>query len=135
MCLDWYYFIFAKIVQMKMQMMGKKAINDRCDLGQSLMKGAQIAGKIRKSSFFGSWDEKMAVVNSSGLVIYKSGEKIDTIVGYGAVRQIWTRFDFEGDNLVIKFLTGSKIQLGIAVGNFLSRDNWLFHLYNLCNKG
>jgi hypothetical protein len=50
------------------------------------MKGAQIAGKIRKSSFFGSWDEKMAVVNSSGLVIYKSGEKIDTIVGYGAVR-------------------------------------------------
>jgi hypothetical protein len=28
-------------------------------------------GKVRKSSFFGGWEEKIAVINSVGLSIFK----------------------------------------------------------------
>jgi hypothetical protein len=34
-------------------------------------KEARIIGKVRKNSFFGGWEEQIAVVTGSGLAIYK----------------------------------------------------------------
>ena len=57
------------------------------------------------------------------------------VVGYNSVSEIWTRFDFDNDNLILKFIhNSSKVELSIPVEDYLSRDNWLYHLYNLANK-
>ena len=91
---------------------------------------------MRKSSFFGGWEPTLGVINQGGLSIYREGkEKPSLVVGYNSVKEIWTRFDFDGDNLIVKLIhNGSKVELSIPVQNYLSRDNWLYHLYNLASK-
>lgn len=73
-CLDHYYYIFARIVALKLQLMGKRPYpqqKSKVSISEQLLKGAQLTGKVRKSSFFGGWEEKIGVINSSGLSIYK----------------------------------------------------------------
>jgi len=56
--LDQYYFIFAKILSLKLQIMGKKINNIsrmKSGMGENLVKEAKLSGKVRKSSLFGSW--------------------------------------------------------------------------------
>lgn len=86
-------------------------------MSEDQLKGAQITGKVRKSSFFGGWEGCAGVVNHSGLCIYKEGkEKPLLVIGYNSIRELWTRFDFDCDNLVIKFLhNSSKVQLSIPL--------------------
>ena len=56
-------------------------------------------------------------------------------MSYNTVSEIWTRFDFDNDNLILKFIhNSSKVELSIPLENYLSRDNWLYHLYNLASK-
>ena len=58
LCLDHYYYLFAKIVTLKLQIMGKKPCyqeRPKISLNEHQLKGAQITGKVRKSSFFGGW--------------------------------------------------------------------------------
>jgi len=38
---------------------------------EKYLKDVRIAGKIRKSSFFGGWEEKICVINNKGLSMYK----------------------------------------------------------------
>jgi hypothetical protein len=101
-----------------------------------VLKEARLMGKVRKNSFFGGWEEQIAVASSSGLAIYKEGKEKPTLsVPQGSIREIWTRFQFERDNLVLKFLNGSsKVELSVPVENFLTRDNWLYQLYALTPK-
>jgi hypothetical protein len=40
-------------------------------LSENQLKGAQLTGKVRKSSFFGGWEPTVGVINQSGLCIYK----------------------------------------------------------------
>lgn len=76
------------------------------------------------------------MVGNSGLAIYKEGkDKANLTVPVGSVREIWTRFELEKENLVVKFLNGSsKVELSIPVENFMNRDNWLYQLYTLTPK-
>lgn len=61
LCLDHYYYLFAKIITLKLQLMGR--INEKegqqkgqiYQLSEKQLKGAQLTGKVRKSSFFGGW--------------------------------------------------------------------------------
>jgi hypothetical protein len=78
LCLDHYYYLFARIVTLKLQLMGKKVnaqTRPKLGLSEQQLKGAQITGRVRKSSFFGGWEEKIGVVNQSGLCIYKEGKE------------------------------------------------------------
>jgi len=44
-------------------------------------------GKVRKSSFFGGWEEKIAIVNNIGLSIFKEGkDKASLVIAYGSIR-------------------------------------------------
>jgi hypothetical protein len=57
------------------------------------------------------------------------------VIPYGTIKELWTRFEFDNDHLIVKFMHGSsKIELSIPVENYLTRDNWLFHIYNLAAK-
>lgn len=72
--LDQYYFIFARIVSLKLQLMGRKPADSpkiKLPLSEKVLKDARLMGKVRKNSFFGGWEEQFAVVNSSGLAVYK----------------------------------------------------------------
>jgi hypothetical protein len=72
--LDQYYFVFAKIVSLKLQLMGKKALPParvKEGISEQVLKEARLTGKVRKSSFFGGWEEKIGVISNSGLAIYK----------------------------------------------------------------
>lgn len=40
-------------------------------LSEKVFKDARIMGKVRKNSFFGGWEEQIAVVGSNGLAVYK----------------------------------------------------------------
>lgn len=73
------------------------------------------------------------VSSAGGLAIYKDGkEKASLVLVQGCVKEIWTRFEFERENLIVKFLNGSsKVELSVPVENFLSRENWLYQLYAL----
>jgi hypothetical protein len=90
LCLDHYYYFFAKIVTLKLQIMGKKNTQNskpKLGLSEQQLKGAQITGKVRKSSFFGGWEESIGVVNQSGLCIFKEGkEKPLLVIGYNTIR-------------------------------------------------
>jgi hypothetical protein len=58
-CLDHYYFIFAKIITLKLQLMGRKTnpySKGKIGLSEQLIKGAQLTGRVRKASFFGGWE-------------------------------------------------------------------------------
>lgn len=94
--LDHYYFIFAKIVSMKLQLMGRKPINSNkahFELNEKIIKGARLCGKVRKSSFFGGWEEKIGVVDDCGLSLYKENkDKPILTVSTGNISEIWTRF-------------------------------------------
>lgn len=72
--LDQYYFIFARIVTLKLQLMGRKPTDlpkIKPPLSEKVFKDARIMGKVRKNSFFGGWEEQIAVVGSNGLAVYK----------------------------------------------------------------
>lgn len=90
LCLDHYYYLFAKIVTLKLQLMGKRSFSEvkpKLGLSEQQLKGAQITGKVRKSSFFGGWEESLGVVNQSGLCIYKEGkEKPLMVVAYNTIK-------------------------------------------------
>jgi hypothetical protein len=62
---------------LKLQLMGKK-INQyskgKIGLSEQFTKGAQLTGRVRKASFFGGWEEKIGVINSAGLSIFKEGK-------------------------------------------------------------
>ena len=45
--------------------------NKGIQLNEQQMKGAQITGKVRKSSFFGGWELNYAVINQLGLCLFK----------------------------------------------------------------
>ena len=68
--------------------MGKEpTVPERPKLADQQAKGAQISGKVRKSSFFGGWETNTAVINQQGLCIYKEGKvKPNLIVGYNTVK-------------------------------------------------
>lgn len=57
--LDHYYFIFAKIITLKLNLMGRKSNPSQkyqnIKVEEKYLKDSRIAGKIRKSSFFGGW--------------------------------------------------------------------------------
>ena len=55
--LDHYYFIFAKIITLKLNLMGRKhpTSSKPVSVEEKYLKDVRIAGKIRKSSFFGGW--------------------------------------------------------------------------------
>ena len=90
LCLDHYYYIFAKIVSLKLQLMGKRfspELRQKLGLSEQQLKGAQITGKVRKSSFFGGWEESVGVVNQSGLCIFKEGkEKPLLVISYNTIK-------------------------------------------------
>jgi hypothetical protein len=90
LCLDHYYYIFAKIVSLKLQLMGKRLspeLRPKLGLSEQQLKGAQITGKVRKSSFFGGWEESVGVVNQSGLCIFKEGkEKPLLVISYNTIK-------------------------------------------------
>lgn len=143
--LDQYYFIFARIIALKLQIMGRRPVeagrarvgaSEKVGVPEKVVKEARLMGKVRKNSFFGGWEEQIAVVSSHGLAVYKEGkEKATLALVHGNVKEIWTRFEFERDNLILKFLNGSsKVELSVPVENFLSRDNWLYQLYALTPK-
>lgn len=72
--LDQFYFIFAKILSIKLQIMGKKINNVsrmKSGLSENFVKEAKLSGKVRKSSLFGSWEDKLAIVGGNGLSLYK----------------------------------------------------------------
>ncbi len=91
LCLDHAYFIFARIITSKLQLMGKRPPPPRprspLPLSEQVLKGAQISGRVRKSSFFGGWEGKIGVVNEEGLQIYKEGkDKAGLIVAAGNLK-------------------------------------------------
>jgi hypothetical protein len=99
--LDMYYFLFARVVALKLQIMGRKPIEPQrgktgAVLNEKVLKEARLVGKVRKNSFFGGWEEQTAVVSSGGgLAIYKEGkEKASLVLLQGCVKEIWTRFEF-----------------------------------------
>ncbi len=56
--LDQYYYVFARIVTLKLQLMGRKPVNNpriKSGLSEEILKEARLSGKLRKSSFFGGW--------------------------------------------------------------------------------
>jgi hypothetical protein len=137
--LDQSYFIFAKLVALKLQLMGRRPqpiSRVRAGIKEDILREARLAGKVRKSSFFGGWEEKIAVVGNDGLALYKAGkDKAGLMVAVGSVRELWTRFEFERENLVVKFESGSsKVELSLPCEDFLNRENWLYQLYALGQK-
>ena len=90
LCLDHYYYIFAKIISLKFQLMGKNINNstsNRPELTEQQMKGAQLTGKVRKSSFFGGWELNIGVINQLGLCLFKENkEKPTLVIGYNTVK-------------------------------------------------
>lgn len=84
---------------LKLQIMGRKTVEApkvmKAGVSEKVIKEARVMGKVRKNSFFGGWEEQIAVVSNSGLAIYKEGkEKATLSVAQGSVREIWTRFQF-----------------------------------------
>jgi hypothetical protein len=75
--LDQYYFVFARILALKLQIMGRKTVEasrvrgEKVGVSEKIIKEARLMGKVRKNSFFGGWEEQIAVVGSAGLSIYK----------------------------------------------------------------
>ncbi len=79
---------------MKLHLMGRKTPNlpPKESIPENIAKGAQLAGKIRKSSFFGGWEDKIAAFNSGGLTVYKKPDKPAFVIPYNSIKEIWTRF-------------------------------------------
>lgn len=56
-------------------------------LSEKVLREARLMGKVRKNSFFGGWEEQIAVVGNNGLAIYKEGKEKPTLaVPQGTVR-------------------------------------------------
>lgn len=56
-------------------------------LSEQILRDARLAGKVRKSSFFGGWEEKIGVVGNAGLALYKAGkDKAGLVVGAGEIK-------------------------------------------------
>ena len=68
--------------------------------------------------------------------LYKAGrEEAGLWVAAGSVVELWTRFDCDRENLVVKMLSGqSKVEMSIPHEDFLCRENWLYQLYSLLPK-
>ena len=57
------------------------------------------------------------------------------VIEFNSISELWTRFDFDNENLIVKFLHNrSKVELSVPYDNFLGRENFLYHIYNLAAK-
>jgi hypothetical protein len=91
---------------------------------------------LKKSRVINRWTEIFVVINKEGLVYYKKlNEKGELLVPRSTIAELWTRFEFHDQWLVVKLFQGShKIELGIPVQDELSAKGWLYHLYGLIFK-
>ena len=73
------------------------------------------------------------VVRKEGLFIFKKvGDKGDLLVPRGTINELWTRFEWVEENLIVKLFQGSsKIELAIPLYDYRLSEGWLFHLYAL----
>lgn len=87
-CLEDYYFLFAKLIGLRMQLYGHKVSVGKCQPAQN----CYFEGLLLRSQLFG-WEERFARVDKTGLHVYKKDKTTVTLdVSFGAVKELWTRF-------------------------------------------
>lgn len=103
-------------------------------LPEQILKNSFIHGKIfKKSRLISRWSEVLAVINKDGLHYFKKpSDKGELLVVRGKIEELWTRFEFQNEWLIVKlFENGHKIELGMPVEDELTGKRWLYNLYRL----
>jgi len=112
------------------------AIQDRSQVHAEYLKDDFIHGFIyKKSQVIGKWERRFIIINKRGLFSFKDQNQVKPSFTIPAeeVKYMWTRFDIEMGDLIIKVKFGStKTEFAIPIINFMERrNNWLFAFYRL----
>mgnify|MGYP000866549187 FL=1 len=137
LCFAWFASIMmSKLLTNNVYFSELGAIPERSQLHSEFFKDDYIHGFIyKKSQVLGKWDRRFVIINKRGLYSFKDQNEIKPTFSINAedMKYMWTRFDIEMGDLVIKVKYGSsKTEFAIPIINFMERkNNWLFAFYRL----
>lgn len=138
LCFAWYASILLMKLISKNIFFSELAyeVRDRSQVHSEFFNDDYIHGFIyKKSQIFGKWERRFVIINRSGLYSFKDQTEIKPSFSIKAedMKYMWTRFDVEMGDLVIKVMYGStKTEFAIPITNFMERKhNWLLAFYRL----
>lgn len=137
LCFAWFASILmSKLLTNKVYFSEVNEMLNRSQVHTEYFQESYIHGFIyKKSQVFGKWERRFIIINKQGLYSFKDQNEVKPSFTIKAedMKYMWTRFDIEMGDLIIKVKYGSsKTEFAIPIVNFMERrSNWLFAFYRM----